>query len=72
VAPCGSVIGAQLYAPSEAASALLEQVTISEADELTRQLAARDGEAEFRPYTGRFAGRQRDARKRCTQSLYST
>lgn len=68
----GSVIGAQLYAQSEPVSTLGKQVTVGKADELARQLAARDGKAELRPDAGRLAGGQRDARQPGTQILYST
>jgi hypothetical protein len=72
VSPCPSVVSTQLYVQAEALGALGQKITISQADELARQLALRNGEAQLRPDAGGLARGQRYAWELCTQSLYST
>lgn len=62
MAPCRPVVVAQFNVEAKAACALGEQVTIAKAYEIAGQLATRDGQAQFRPNTGRLAGSQRNAR----------
>jgi hypothetical protein len=72
MASSGSVVGAQLDAQSQSPCSLGEQISVGKAYELARQLATCNREAKLRPYAGRLTGSQRYARKRRTQSLYST
>lgn len=67
-----SGVVAQLDVQAEAASALIEQTTIGQADQLAGQLTARNGEAKLRSDTGRLAGGERYAGRPGTQSFIST